>query len=160
MTSLYVDTNVLLDFIRRRHPFDAPARKLLTFAYMGFYRLWMSASQTSDIFYIITEGGRKTLAQPAKEAIAELLDHVGVIEAGEQEIRRALGSNAADYEDALIQACAVRAGADFIIARDKRFSDGLIPAKTPEEFFDWLLAKQRVEVAQMELIDGMWKQTL
>ena len=58
MIHVFVDTNVLIDYLGRRRAFFAPARKLLTFAYQGVYDLWMSVPQSTDIFYILTEGGK------------------------------------------------------------------------------------------------------
>ncbi len=160
MIHVFVDTNVLLDYLGKRDGFFKSARRLMTFAYMGVYDLWMSAQQSTDLFYILTEGGRKSRSVRAKEAMAALLEQIHVASATEQDMRRALASDVADYEDALILSCAMGVGADVIITRDKGLANGLVPTRTPEEFFVWLKERHRIGFAEMRLIDDVWERTL
>lgn len=160
MIRVFVDTNVLLDFLGRREAFYRFARKLMTFEYMGKYELWMSASQATDIFYTLSNRGKPSLYGQARRSLEALLDHVHIVSVGEREVREALKSDIADYEDAFILSCAQRADADCIITRDEGLANGLISIKSPEEFFEWLGSKHHVGYAQMELVDGTWKQTL
>ncbi len=48
MIRALVDTNVLIDFLARREPFYLQSRRLLIFAAMGDYELWMSASPSRN----------------------------------------------------------------------------------------------------------------
>ena len=160
MIHVFVDTNVLVDYLGKRKAFFTPARKLMTFAYQGVYDLWMSAAQTTDVFYILTEGGKASKAPQVKSAISALLQMVHVANATEEEVRRALASDIADYEDALILSCAMSVGADVIVTRDAGLANGLIPTRAPEEFFSWLDENKRIGFAEMQLVDGSWKRTL
>ena len=72
MMRVLVDTNVLIDFLAQRAPFFDEARKLLVFAAMGDYELWASASQISDIFYVLSEGGKASKTDAAKAALISL----------------------------------------------------------------------------------------
>ena len=161
MIHAFVDTNVLIDFLGQRPAFFKPARKLITFAFDGTYDLWMSVPQSTNLFYILTEGGKASKSAAVKKSIGALLDKVHVVSSIEHDMRDALATDIDDYEDALILASAMSAGADVIITRDAGLKNGLIPTCTPEEFFGWLKEKHHVEFAQMELHDGgTWRQTL
>ena len=74
MMRVLVDTNVLIDFLAQRAPFFDEARKLLIFAEMGDYELWASASQISNIFYVLSEGGKASKTDAAKAALISLRD--------------------------------------------------------------------------------------
>lgn len=160
MIHVFVDTNVLIDYLGRRRAFFAPARKLLTFAYQDVYDLWMSVSQSTDIFYILTEGGKPSRCAQVKEAMCALLETVHVVASTEEDVERALASDIADFEDALILSSAMSVGADVIVTRDEGLANGIIPTRTPEEFFSWLKEKHRIGYAEMQLIDGTWQRTL
>lgn len=160
MIHAYVDTNVLLDFLAERDRFYKPARKLLTFAYQGVYDLWINASQSADLFYTLTNRGKPRLFEKARRALANLFKQVHIVSMGEQEVFRALASDIEDYEDALILSCAMSVGADVIVTRDKGLENGLIPTRTPEEFFSWLEEKHGVTFTEMRRVDGTWTRAL
>ena len=160
MIHVFIDTNVLVDYLGKRKAFYTPARKLMTFAYLGVYDLWMSASQSTDVFYILTEGGKTSKAAQVKIAVNALLDKVHVSSVSEEDVRRALASDIADYEDALILSCAMSVGADVIVTRDKGLENGLVPTRAPEEFFSGLVESKRNSFAEMQLVDGAWTRTL
>ena len=63
---LLLDTNILLDCMMDRQPFAADARKLLILGALGEVDLWMSPSQFTDAFYLLTEGGKPRLAESVK----------------------------------------------------------------------------------------------
>ena len=69
MIRVLVDSNLLVDFLARRGDFYGLARKLMVFAEMGDYELWMSSSQVTDIFYVLSNGGRPSCAPAAREAL-------------------------------------------------------------------------------------------
>lgn len=49
---------------------------------------------------------------------------------------------------------------DVIVTRDEGLANGIIPTRTPEEFFLWLKEKHRIGCAEMQFIDGTWQRTL
>ena len=62
--NLLVDTNIIVDVLRKRD-FDYEAsRLLLALGKLREFDLWVSPSQLSDLFYILTSGGKKHLAEP------------------------------------------------------------------------------------------------
>lgn len=139
-----VDSNVLIDYLKERDGF-ALARKLLVFSEMGDYGLWMSASQATDLFYIMTSGGRKTLSAQVRDMIRCLRKSVGVLPITQREVDLALDSGWEDFEDSVLHQAAVNNGASAIVTRDARgFVRSAIPVLDPEEFFEWMERKNGI----------------
>ena len=139
-----VDSNVLIDYLKERDGF-ALARKLLVFSEMGDYGLWMSASQVTDLFYIMTSGGRKTLSAQVRDMIRCLRKSVGVLPITQREIDLALDSGWEDFEDSVLHQAAVNNGASAIVTQDARgFERSAIPVLDPEEFFEWMERKNGI----------------
>ena len=142
MIRVLVDSNVLLDFIARREWF-AISRKLVVFAEMGDFELWMSPSQVSDVFYIASSRGKRSLAEPTKRTLRHLRKYVHVCTLGENDVDRALASRWEDLEDALVYQAAIGIGADVILTRNKDdFELSSIPVMDAEEFFGWMEAEK------------------
>lgn len=151
MTRVLVDSNVLVDFLARRGGFYALARKLMVFAEMGDYELWMSSSQVTDVFYVLSGGGKASHAPAARDALLALRGFVHVCAPGEREVDRALESAWPDFEDALVYQTAASIDASVIVTRNARdFARSAIPACTPEEFFSWMERHNRVAYAEIE----------
>ena len=88
--NLLVDTNIIVDVLRRRS-FDYEAsRLLLALGSLHEFELWMSPSQLSDLFYVLTSGGKKHLAAPVAEELANVLSFVRVCSFGHDEALSAL----------------------------------------------------------------------
>ena len=145
MIRVLVDSNVLVDFLARRGDFYELARKLMVFAEMGDYELWVSSSQVTDVFYVLSNGGRASCAPAAREALLALRRFVRVCAPGEREVDRALESDWPDFEDALVYQVATSIDASVIVTRNARdFERSAIPARTPEEFFSWMERRNHV----------------
>ena len=139
---LLLDTNVVVDYLGNREPFCKPARLLMIAGKVGEFELWISASQVSDLIYILSNGGKKTLMPQVSHIIEALLDFVNVFAAGKDELVAALHAGWDDPEDAIIHAVALKLKADAIITRNgDDFSKSLVPVMDCEEFFSWLEGK-------------------
>ena len=152
MIRVLVDSNVLVDFLARRGGFYELARRLMIFAEMGDYELWASSSQVTDIFYVLSNGGRPSCTPAAREALLALRRFVRVCAPGEREVDRALESDWPDFEDALAYQVATSIDASVIVTRNARdFGRSAIPVRTPEEFFSWMERRNHVSYAEIEL---------
>lgn len=129
---LFLDTNIVMDYVENRDPFVVYALSLFQMGYDGLHQLYVSDLTLANIAYIT----RKDLMQ---DKLYELLEglcsvlHIASI--GEQSVRMAVCLRAKDFEDALQYFSAKECGADCIITRNKKdfyFSD--LPVYTPEEF--------------------------
>ncbi len=150
MIRVLVDSNVLVDFLARRGDFYGLARKLMVFAEMGDYELWMSSSQVTDVFYVLSNGGRPSCVSAARDVLRALRRFVRVCAPGEREVDRALDSDWPDFEDALVYQVATSIDASVIVTRSAlNFGRSAIPVRTPEEFFSWM--EQRNHLAYDEV---------
>ena len=139
---LLLDTNVVVDCLGNREPFYKAARLLMIVGKVGEFELWISASQVSDLIYILSNGGKKALLPQVSRAIESLLDFVNVFAMGKGELQSALHAGWDDSEDAIIHAVALKLKADAIITRNgKDFSKSSVPVMDCEELFAHLEEK-------------------
>ena len=125
---LLLDTNILLDCMMDRQPFAADARKLLILGALGEVDLWMSPSQFTDAFYLLTEGGKPRLAESVKLRLLKVKRLARICTLGE--------SSWPDFEDACLYQCAKKLHAEAIITRNQAdFDRSTIPVYDCAEFF-------------------------
>jgi predicted nucleic acid-binding protein len=150
MIRALVDTNVLVDFLARREPFYPSSRRLMVFAAMGDYELWMSSSQVTDLYYILTNGGRKDGAESCKAAMRGLRRVVRVAAPGEREVDTALDSPWSDFEDAFVCQTAIGIRAQAIITRNlEDFAQAPPPIFDVGSFFEWMRRTHRVSYEEL-----------
>lgn len=135
----FVDTNILIDYLRARQPFAAAARKVLILGYAKELELWVSSAQLSDMFYLLTEAGRASYADMAKGEIRSLRKFIRVYPVGEAEVDAAMDSSWRDLENALVYQAARASKADVILTRNQKdFAASSIPVLSAEGLLDWL----------------------
>lgn len=136
---VFLDTNIAIDALQNRHPFANSAKMMLALSYMKEFSIQISASQFTDAFYLLSGGGKKSLAPGAKAALKTLRKAVTVASFHDEEIDRALNSPWDDFEDACVYQCAVSAKADVIVTRNQKdFEKSAIPVMDCDEFFAYL----------------------
>ena len=148
--NLLVDTNIIVDVLRKRNEDYEASRLLLALGKLHEFELWISPSQLGDLFYVLTSGGKKHLAAPVADELSNVLQFVRVCTFGHEDAQKAVGGSFVDLEDALVYqaACAVKAEA--IITRNQGdFAAGSIPAKSSSEFFTWLSSAKGVSYAEI-----------
>lgn len=132
MKNLFLDTNVLIDFLANRKPFAEPAAILFTWGLEKKIKIYCSAISFNNIYYIL----RQTLShKPTIKLLKELSGLIEIIAASEMVIIEALQSEFKDFEDAIQYYSALSIpGMDGIITRNtKDFSKSLLPVLTPRE---------------------------
>ena len=130
---LLIDTNVILDIFMRREPFFADSYRAMRTAAEKEYECLLSASAATDIYYIL----RKHLKSPeeAKARLRDLAKIAQFTDVQPADIDAALSADMPDFEDAVVDAIAVRVGADYILTRNtKDFSGASTRAITPVDF--------------------------
>lgn len=127
-----LDTDVILDVMTARVPFDAEAAELLDLSEKGAFEAYISALTPLNVFYI----GRKA-KNPAnlRKAIRELLQIVKVCPLNDSVLDAAFALPFSDYEDAVQHCCATAQGLEGIVTRNVRdFKNSALPVFTPAEF--------------------------
>lgn len=136
---LLIDTNIVIDLLAHRRPFEDSAKKLFIFGALGEFDLWIGASQITDIFFLLTSGPEKIAVEDAKLALRRLRKHVHICSLNEADVDAALDSTWGDFGDACVFQSALKLKADAIITRNrKEFEKSSIRVFDCEEFFDYL----------------------
>lgn len=131
-----LDTNVVVDFLNRREPFYEPTRLLMALGRIGEFELWLLESQFTDLVYILSEGGQKSLMAQALERLRGLRTFVEVHSSEAGGIDLMLTSDWADPEDHLIYEASLALQADAIITRNQKdFANHIVKALDCTELF-------------------------
>lgn len=141
---VYLDTDVILDFVLRREPFFRDAAKVFQAGMTGSVLLMASAGSLKDVFYFARKpvGAERTGSEKrGREVLRILLQIVEVCALDRPMWEEALVSPVKDTEDALQVACAARNHADFLVTRNLKHFVG---ARHPQIILpDVLLATLR-----------------
>lgn len=149
---LLVDTNVIIDYLNGREPYFEKARLLMLAGRVGDFDLWISSSQASDLVYILSDGGRRSLMARTLERLRGLRTFINVYAVGSSEVDKMLASSWSDPEDALLFEVALSLKADAIVSRNKSdFESSLIRVFDCEELFDWLEREHGVAYEELFL---------
>lgn len=147
---LLLDTNVVIDYLNEREPFYEKARLLMICGRAGEFDLWITASQFTELIYILSEGGKASLMPRTLERLRGLRTFIDVYPVTGQDIDRMLATSWADPEDALLFEAALSAKADFIVTRNaKDFESSLVKAVDCQELFDILEIEQGVTYGEV-----------
>ena len=135
--TILLDTNIIMDALQERPPFDAAAKEILLYGQSGKVRCVFTANAMSDIFYLYSKVRSR---KEAKVALGFLLDTYGVVSVTQEDCSKALTLPNDDFEDALVEVCAKSVGADYIVSRDSEFKDVATEVKviTPDELLEML----------------------
>ena len=55
MKQIFLDTNVIIDFLADRKPFSVAAARIFNFAILGKIKLYISAVSYNNIYYILRQ---------------------------------------------------------------------------------------------------------
>jgi predicted nucleic acid-binding protein len=113
-----LDTNIIIDALQERQPFDVEAKEILKRAQEGEIRVLFTVNAAADIFYLYSKArDMKT----ARKALEFLLKQYEVVEVTHGDCLNAIKHLNEDFEDALVSICAARVQADRIVSRDEGF---------------------------------------
>ena len=142
------DTNVLLDLLLAREPWDTPAARLFMLADDGVLEAYVCATSVTNVDYLARRmvGGRA--AQSLVRSVLELL-RVAAVDAAV--LQRALDASSSDFEDAVVLEAARAVGAEGIVTRDKTgFAAADLEVWLPDELLAMVdVLTDRVEVVSI-----------
>jgi predicted nucleic acid-binding protein len=131
-TRLFLDTNIMLDFLGERHPFYDSIAKVATLADKGQNTIIVSALSYSTVSYFLTKYENKEIA---KEKLRKFKIISEICDLNEQIIEKGLNSDFSDFEDSLQYYSAVSSDCNILITRNgKDFKASSIPVMTAEEY--------------------------
>lgn len=130
---LFVDSDVVIDFLTDREPHANPSSELFELNEKGDVKLYLSAVSINNIYYIVRRflGHKKTLE--VVETLTEITEIVGTTK---KEIIHALKNNFTDYEDSIQYSSALTiSDLNAIITRNvKDYRNSAIAVMTPLNF--------------------------
>ena len=131
--TVLLDTNVIMDALQERSPFDVPAKEILLRGQNGELTCLLTANAATDIFYLYSKARD---IQSAKAALDFLLSIYKVVSVTHEDCITARMLPIDDFEDGLVVACAEKATADYIITRDEKLleTDSSVKLIAPEIF--------------------------
>jgi predicted nucleic acid-binding protein len=134
-----LDTNVVLDLLLARKPFDNDAVAIASAVAQGELVAYLAATSVTTIHYI----ARKTIGTlEANRAIDRLLRLFKVAPVTELVLTAALARGFSDFEDAVLDAAAEFVSVNALITRDAEgFRASKLPIFTPSEFLRALSAR-------------------
>lgn len=132
-SSYFLDSDVILDFLLNRDPFNFSADEIFEKAVNKEIQIFFSSLTVANIHYLL----RKRYGnEGALEKITELLKFCNILPVSEKEIFSAIKSGFSDFEDAIQHFTAVQnPEIEGIITRNLAdYRKSQIPVFTPEVF--------------------------
>ena len=135
--NILIDTNVILDAMMSREPWNESAEKILIMAANKTITINISASAITDIYYMVRKYLHST--EDAKKIIQSLLLLVHVLDVTSSDCVDAIASEIRDYEDAVIEAVARRNEVECIVTRNmKDFEKCKVKIMEPDRFVKYI----------------------
>lgn len=134
---ILIDTNVIIDALTSREPWNESAEKIFIMAANNIVDMYITASSATDIYYLV----RKHLhnAETARQVMSKLYSLVGILEVKQEDCVDALVSSITDYEDAVVEQVARRAGVECIVTRNQKdYEQGLTKVFLPDDFIQFM----------------------
>jgi len=132
MKQVFMDTNIVIDFLANRQPFAMDAAKLFDLAVKGKVRIFIAAVSYNNIYYILRQSMPGNATLRLLEELADMTEITDVTAVG---IRQSLKTDFKDYEDAIQYHSALSIpDLDFIVTRNtKDFKKSKLAVLTPTE---------------------------
>ncbi len=132
MKHIFLDTNIIIDFLAGREPFATNAAYLFDAAVAGTCKIYVCALSFNNIWYVLSQ----TLKDTRTIGLLKELEKMTLIAPVTQEIiRQALDGKFKDFEDAVQYFSAQELGIiDALVTRNSRdFKNSELPIMSPAE---------------------------
>lgn len=131
MKKVFLDTNILLDFITEREGVEE-ASSILQLGEEGQVSLTTSFLTMTNVAYVARKGRNQAELYELMRGLSEMVE---VLRMDEKQFQEALSIISTDFEDVLQFVCAKTFECDVIVTRNKKdFKFSSITVLSPEEF--------------------------
>jgi len=129
-----LDVNIFLDYLHSTGDFFDDAASLLGLFYLRKATPLISSSSVSPLYFVTLRYFRSEAL--CRKALAAILETVTIVETDYAICIAALSSDMKEYEDGLVEAAGIKAGAKYLISRDENMlnADTSIEVITPKKF--------------------------
>lgn len=133
---IFLDTNVMLDFLGERIPFYDSIARVISFLETKKFIIIVSPISYATVSYFLSKSeGNKIAVEKLRKF--KVISDVCTIDG--KTIEKGLSSGFSDFEDALQFYNAVESNCDIILTRNaKDFKKSSIPVMSPDEFLNSL----------------------
>ncbi|MBQ4649141.1 MAG: PIN domain-containing protein [Firmicutes bacterium] len=133
MTTVMLDTCVIIDALQKREPFWKDAENIFIAAAEDKFLGVITAKSLTDVYYLHHRCTHNT--EKTKEILKGLLEIFVLSDTASSDCRRALLSEVADFEDAVMMETAGRLKVSCIVTRNvKDYKNSPVPVMSPEQF--------------------------
>ena len=133
MENVFIDTDVIVDFLTDRKPFSLESAKIFSLIDQKKIKGCVSSLSFSNLYYVLRKVGthKKVIS-----SLQELSDMVDILKVDSDIVKSALNSDFKDFEDSIQYfAAQEHKKVDCIITRNiKDYKDSSLPVMTPETF--------------------------
>ncbi|MBI3235566.1 MAG: PIN domain-containing protein [Bacteroidetes bacterium] len=132
MVKVFVDTDVCLDLLSSREPFNTTAERLFSLADTGKIDIYVSSLSFANIDYVLRS---QYSTKHSRQIIAKFKTLVSVLPVDSKTIDLAIASDFNDFEDAIQYSCAIEYNMTMIVTRNiKDYKKAIIKVLTPDIF--------------------------
>ena len=137
MKSIFLDTDIIIDFISDRKPFSIDAEKIFSLIDQKVVQGYTSSLCFSNLYYVLTKHASHNKVVSKLKDLSEIL---GVLTVDDKIINEALSSQFKDFEDAIQHYTAIEnKHIDILITRNiKDYKTASLPVMTPDNFLKTL----------------------
>ncbi len=134
MIKVFLDTNILIDYLAQRTNFYQNAARVVSICGNSGLKLLVSSLSFATASYILSERN-KLSSETIKKLFNNFIVTAEITLVDSLIIRKSISSKFEDFEDAMQYYSAIHENADFIITRNKPdFIESTIPVYEPAEF--------------------------
>src|SRR5512133_1502619 len=98
MTDLFIDTDVIIDFLIDRKPYSREAAVIFTLIEQKKIKGYASSLTFSNLYYVLRKFESNSKVKSKLDSLAHL---VGILKVDEETIKDALESEFTDFEDSI-----------------------------------------------------------
>jgi predicted nucleic acid-binding protein len=133
MENVFIDTDVIVDFLTDRKPFSLESAKIFSLIDQKKIKGCVSSLSFSNLYYVLRKFGTHKKVISSLQDLSELVD---ILKVDSDIVKSALTSDFKDFEDSIQYfAAQEHKKIDCIITRNiKDYKESSIPVMTPETF--------------------------
>ena len=136
MQKIFLDTNIVIDFLGEREGFYEPAAKIMTLADHKKIKILTSPSSISNVYYLLSKYENTKIALD-KIRKFKVLCSTSMMD--NEVVEKAINSDFKDFEDAMQYFSALASNCDLIVTRnEKDFKNAMIPVMNGESYLQTL----------------------
>ncbi len=131
--NVLIDTNVIIDALTSREPWNKSAEKIFLMAANNVANMYISASMATDIYYLVHKYCHDVAI--SIQTMEKLYALFGILDVTNEDCIQALASSISDYEDAVVCEVANRSAMDYIVTRNvKDYVNSKVKVLLPDDF--------------------------